>query len=435
MDSQAIRPQTVEERIVWYALRYTYLLYAIGALYLLAPAIAWILLAIAGWRYVSLGRLHPLLPRHCLPLGIWIWVLGMFCMLVILWVGHLDFNLGVAKTIKSTIGWAKGWALLAIFPLIGCCQIRPAVIIRASMHVCLQTLVLLPVFIAAWLIGLPETLYISPLQAVGGPGPEFFALNLYEIDPGSGWPRWRMFTPWAPALGFVANLWFLFAMKEKDWRWKVIGITATIIMILMSGSRLAIVALVLVYPLSIAVEKIKHPAVPFGLGFMSTIIGVAAIPLYNAAAYAIETFRAARAGSSRVRSALARIAVDRSLNESPIWGHGIVERGPHLVEFMPIGSHHTWLGLLFVKGILGIIALAIPMLFTLAKFIFVSEPPVTRQLGFAILVLLGFYSLGENLEMLAYLIWPGLIYIGIVFRDIEIHAHKSKTEECKYAAS
>ena len=31
-------------------------------------------------------------------------------------------------------------------------------------------------------------------------------------------------------------------------------------------------------------------------------------------------------------------------------GTRIVERGPHLVEFMPIGSHHTWYSLLFVKG-------------------------------------------------------------------------------------
>ena len=29
------------------------------------------------------------------------------------------------------------------------------------------------------------------------------------------------------------------------------------------------------------------------------------------------------------------------------FGHGTVAPGPHLVEYMPIGSHHTWFGLLF----------------------------------------------------------------------------------------
>ena len=44
-----------------------------------------------------------------------------------------------------------------------------------------------------------------------------------------------------------------------------------------------------------------------------------------------------------------------------IWGHGTVERGPHIVEYMPIGSHHTWNGLLFVKGMVGYAGLAVPM--------------------------------------------------------------------------
>ncbi len=44
---------------------------------------------------------------------------GVLVMLVTLWVGHLQLNLGTGETIKSTIGWAKGWALAALFPLAG----------------------------------------------------------------------------------------------------------------------------------------------------------------------------------------------------------------------------------------------------------------------------------------------------------------------------
>jgi hypothetical protein len=354
-----------------------------------------------------------------LPSAIWVWIAGMLVLLLALIVGHLDFSLGITKTIKSSIGWAKGWALLAIFPLIGCMNIRPEVIYRASMHVCLHTLLLLPLFIGAWIIGLPQTLYVSPLQVIGGPGPEFFAFNLYEIDPGSGNPRWRLFTPWAPALGFVANIFFIFAMQEKVLKWKVIGIIASILMILMSGSRLALVSLVIVWLGSLMLSYIRKPETPFLAAIGSTILGLVAVPAINASSNFWQAFRAARADSTRVRDTLGRIAVDRWSSEAPIWGHGIVERGPHLVEFMPIGSHHSWFGLLFVKGIVGALALAIPLFYSIVQFIWWSDRLPVVRVALAMTLLLLLYTFGENLEILAYLIWPALVVIGAA--HLEIH--------------
>lgn len=34
-------------------------------------------------------------------------------------------------------------------------------------------------------------------------------------------------------------------------------------------------------------------------------------------------------------------------------------------------------------------------------------------------LLMTFYSIGENLEILAYLIWPGLIVMGIAARELK----------------
>jgi hypothetical protein len=47
---------------------------------------------------------------------------------------------------------------------------------------------------------------------------------------------------------------------------------------------------------------------------------------------------------------LGEIAQQRWRHEAFWFGHGMVERGPHLVEYMPIGSHHSWYGLLLSKG-------------------------------------------------------------------------------------
>ncbi|RDH44959.1 capsular biosynthesis protein [Zooshikella ganghwensis] len=406
MDTQAITPENTAERIVWFALTATYPLYFIGALYISGPVIAWLLFFLFVHQW--------LLPQNnsSMPVGILLWVIGMLTMLVALIVGHLDWQLGTGKLIKSSIGWAKGWALLALFILAGMLPIRPELIYRAAMKVCLHTLLLCPVFIVSWIVGLPDTPYVSPLKVIGGPGPEFFAVSLYEIDPGSGLPRWRLFTPWAPALGFVANIFFLFALQEKSKQWRIIGISASILMILMSQSRLAAVTLVCIALLPIFLRiAFSIYCTLFGAVF-SLIFALSGSKIIEFIVNFWESFKGARADSTRVRATLANIAVQRWQSEAPIWGHGIVERGPHLVEYMPIGSHHSWYGLLFVKGIVGFFALAIPLVFSLLSLGWQALKHPYIQTGFASSAILMLYTFGENLEILAYLIWPALLSMG-----------------------
>lgn len=424
MDTQTIAPKTTEEHVVWNTIRATYLFYAAGALYIVAPVMAWLMMALFAKRLWKQGWSHPGFAMAGIPFAIQLWIGGMFVLLVVLVIAHFDYQLGVAMLIKSSIGWAKGWALLALFPLLGCLQIRPEIIYRASMHVCLHTCLLLPLFVGAWMAGLPELAYVSPLKIVGGPGIEFFAVSLYEIDPGSGSPRWRLFTPWAPALGFVANICFVFALQEKDefWRWS--GIAGSILMILMSGSRLALVAIVVVWLSTGVIGSLRNPCAPFVGAVLSAFCGATGVKIYDAFDSFWRAFRAARAASTRVRDALARIAVDRWSSESPVWGHGIVERGPHLVEFMPIGSHHSWYGLLFVKGAVGAAALAVPMIFSFIQLAWRCNDLRIARVGVAMILLLFLYTFGENLEILAYLIWPALMMVGVAHREVSLNPEK-----------
>ncbi|WP_458527028.1 O-antigen ligase domain-containing protein [Onishia taeanensis] len=385
----------------------TYPLYFLGALYLCAPVLAWLLALLVVKRQL----LDPTPAR--LPPAMWIWMLGMLMMLVALVVGHLDWQLGTGKLIKSSIGWAKGWALLALFILAGSLSIRPAILYRAAMIVCLHTLLLAPVFVLAWLAGLPDTPYVSPLKAIGGPGPEFFAVSLYEIDPGSGLPRWRLFTPWAPALGFVANIFFLFALQETSRRWRLIGISASILMILMSQSRLAAVSLVFLALMPLGIRLLRGSVIPWLGAACASLVALIGARLIDAAMNFWAAFKGARADSTRVREALGRIAIERWKSEAPVWGHGVVERGPHLVEYMPIGSHHSWYGLLFVKGAVGFFALAVPMAVSLLGLLLRAPRDPLVRTGFGACCLLMLYTFGENLEILAYLIWPALVIIGL----------------------
>ena len=406
-------PETPEERIVWYAMLGTWGFWLLGALYIVAPVIAWILFAM-GLRTLCLELVRGgSFRRFGISWSVLAWFAGMAMMLVALVIGHANHGIGLGATIKSSIGWAKGWALMALFPFIGCLAIRPALVIRAACTVGKHTLIAIPVLVAWWLAGLPQILWVSPLQAVGGPGPEFFSVMLYEIDPGSGWPRWRMFAPWAPALGFVGNLYFLFALHEPDRRWRLYGLLGSVSMILMSGSRLAIVALATVAIATWVISRASRPAMLYAGGLGCAALGLLAAPLLRALDAVATGFREARADSSRVRSALGRIAVERWRSEAPVWGHGVVERGPHLVEYMPIGSHHSWLGLLFVKGAVGFAALALPMLASASELALKSGRSDAARVGLGVLLTLFLYTFGENLEILAYLVWPGLLFLGM----------------------
>lgn len=414
MSRDTLKPENSDEKLIWYSITYTYLFWLLGAMYLVAPVIGWILLLRMLKRFIF-DRQDFIITTAQLC-----WIVGMFIMLIALVIAHFEHELGLPKLIKSSIGWAKGWALLAIFPLIGSLNIRPEIIYRATCIVCKHTFILFPFCIIAWLVGLPGTLYVSPLSIIGGPGPEFFSVSLYEIDPGSGTPRWRLFTPWAPALGMMGNLFLNFAIQEKDKRFKTYGIIGSLLLVLISQSRLALVCYFTLLGYFAFIRYHRSPwlyfiATPFTL--LSGIFGTQAIEKIE---MSITAIKAARAGSTRVRQHLVDIALERWANEALVWGHGIVERGPHLVEYMPIGSHHTWYGLLFVKGLVGAISLALPLLASFITLIgSILRAPIAAS-AVAVLLQLFLYTFGENLEILAYLFWPGLIVVGIAHKSAHI---------------
>jgi hypothetical protein len=415
-----ITPENLEEKLVWYAIVGTFAIYFIGGLYVLGAILPWLLFGCLCLRWWRQNSDTPLKERIHVPIGVWIWIGGMLLMQLSLIMGHLDYYLDMGQIIKSSIGWAKGWAILALFPMAGCLPIRPKLLYRAAALVCTMVLLLSPIFIAAYYVKLPEKLFISPLQVVGGPGPEFFEFRLYEIDPGDNTPRWRLFTPWAPALGFVANIYFFMILREPCKKWKYLGIAGCIMMCQISKSRLALLCLPVVWVLVELLSRISRPLSLMITGAIASTGGVTMPMVLDGLEKFSEQFAAARKDSSRVRAALGRIAIERWQTEAPLWGHGIVESGPHMVEYMPIGSHHTWYGLLFVKGIVGFGALAIPMIYSFMDLLIKSQRSDTAKLGLTMLLVIFLYTFGENLEILAYLYWPGLIGIGMGFCDLPI---------------
>ncbi|AUH33067.1 capsular biosynthesis protein [Paracoccus tegillarcae] len=413
-------PENPAERIVYKAMVYTWPLYGIGALYLVGPVLAWSLGALALISlYLGPAMRRDLRATGPVPPLVWVWFLGMFIMLIALWIGHLDWGLGLKQTIKSSIGWAKGWALLALFPLIGAVlPIRREVLIRGQCVIGAGTLVLAPLMLAAPYIGLPEKIFTSPLKAVGGPGPEYFSVYFFTFDPASWTPRWQFYAPWSPFAALLGVVMVVFALEEKNRKWMLAGLGAGILMILASKSRMGLVGLV-----ACTVAPRMMPLILRGWAWQSVAALTASLAVFGTALVsmakdAVATFKGARADSTRVRETLQRIAGERWRNEAVWFGHGTVHPGSHAVEFMPIGSHHTWWGLLFVKGVVGFGALLVPMVWHVLFSLIDAARHQRGRLPLGILMTIVLLSFGENLEIEAYMLWPGLVLLGVHLREV-----------------
>ncbi len=424
MSGTGPRAANPAEAMVAWTIRATWPFYALGALYIVGPVMAWVLAALACLSlYIGRAMRPDLRAAGPVPPVVWGWILGMIVMLIALWVGHLDWGLGAGKTIKSSIGWAKGWALMALFPLAGAVlPIRRAPLVRAQCVVGLWTVCLLPLLVAAPHIGLPSQIFVSPLKVVGGPGPEYFTVYLYTLDPASWTPRWQFYAPWSPFAGLLGVVMVLFALEERDRRWMAVGILAGVAMILLSKSRMSLVALV-VCSVGPRMMPLLLRSWAWGVAsVVATSLAALGVPLLNLVTDAVERFKNARADSTRVRATLQRIAEDRWQAEAFWFGHGTVEPGPHLVEHMPIGSHHTWYGLLFVKGVIGMLALLVPLLWQLGLALGDAARGARGRLPLGIMLVLVILSFGENIEIEAYLLWPALLILGIHARELRAGA-------------
>lgn len=414
MAAYRLRPENIEERLVYWPLVLVWPLWATGFLLVTFSFIGWVLFLIAvarriGWFPVT----HNHVERPA-PVIASAWLAGMALMLVALVVAHVDFGRGWFQTVKSGVGWVKGWGLIGAAVFAGAMtHVRPQILFRSMCILGAQTAVLTPIMIASALVGLPPSFYISPLYLVFGPDPIYYDIGFYSRDAGTLGFRLPYFAPWAPAAAFFGVIAIVFAIYEKHWAWRTAGIVGGLAMCVMSQSRLAVVAVPLIVAVLWMTARITRPWL---LGVLATCIVTALLfadPLMEVARDLEAAFTGARADSSRVRATLQRIAVHRWETEAIWFGHATVEKGPHLVEYMYIGSHHTWFGLLFVKGVVGFLACLLPYVWTLMELFVRAMRDRVAQAGLGATLALGLFSFGENLEMLAYMIWPAFLLIGI----------------------
>ncbi|MEO1133324.1 MAG: O-antigen ligase family protein [Cyanobacteria bacterium J06639_1] len=401
-----LEPANAIESVIFWAVASTYPIWLVGGLYLVGSALGWLAGLLLLARILRSGR-SPI------PGTVWLWIVGIVAIAGTLFASHADFHQSTGTLIKSLVSWARTWALLPLYLLVGCLPIRPQILYRAAGVVSAWTLALMPFLWGLKAIHFREIWYTSPLRVLGGPNAiSFFQIGVYSAeDHGAGELRWKLFAPWSPALGLMGVFFFMFALQDKGkWRW--IGIVGSLLMIGMSGSRMSLVSLPAVLIATWCLHNIRRPMVLVGAGIASALGGLGADWAIAKFTSFYRAFKAARAGSSQVRSDLQKIAWFR-FPEAPIWGHGMVDSGPITVAYMPIGSHHTWFGLLFVHGVVGLVALLVPMVVTTLDLAWRSLSDPLAMTGLRLMLTLWLFSLGENIESIAYFYWPALVGIGM----------------------
>ncbi|MFV0368730.1 MAG: O-antigen ligase family protein [Hyphomicrobiaceae bacterium] len=403
--------RSLEEQTIYYTLSLTWVWYFLGAMYMVPPVIGW-LLATLWLKRVITGE-----QKRGVPYLIVIWWAAMLIMEVALIVGHLNWSLGIPTMIKSSVGWAKGWALMGVFGLIGgAMQIRADVLSRAATNLAIQTLILIPLFVVAPIVGIAGTLYHSPLMVLGGPGPEYFEIQLYSKDF-SGAVRWSFFAPWAPAAAVAFGVLAPLILRDKSLARRTLGLLAVVMVVLMSKSRLGMVSIPISLAGAMLMSQVTRPKILFAGAVLALAVGLMGEPLHHQFELRKAEIGDMRADSTFVRAALERIALYRWRHEAPVWGHGVVEPGPAIVEEMPIGSHHSWYGLLFVKGVVGFIALLVPLVVSFLFFFARSQKSRNARTALGIILFFILTTFTENVEMLAYMMWPAFVMFGIAARE------------------
>jgi hypothetical protein len=344
------------------------------------------------------------------------------CILVIgfvLIIGLFDFGYSPTKIVKSFINFfLRTWALLALFPLAGCLKVRPQIIFRAVCILCLQCLILTIISYGAHFAGIALPQYTSTLLAkIGGIGEGYYEVSLFFLEQGEKF-RLTLFAPWAPALAFAGNIFFFLAKEESNKFWRFAGMSSSALLVWGSASRLGLLCLISLPFIIFVLSNLARPSMQFTAAVGSFISGLFGYRIISGLQDLKAYLDNLRASSTRVREDLASMALYYWRTDAPIWGHGLKpSRGPEVVNFMPLGSHHTWLGLLYVHGIVGLIAFIIPIVYSFVELTIKSQNSKIARTGLTMLLILLIFSIGENLETLAYIYWPGLVMLGIALKE------------------
>ncbi len=413
------------EKIIWFQSLFIYPIYLSGTLFIFNLLQLWILVGYTLFWQVKLSlettnKIDSIDIRHwrSIPLLMWGWLISMILMGVTILIGLYENGYNSNEMMRSTMGWMGDWSLLGIYPVLGyLLPIRPVVIYRSACVIAAQSLIAIPICYGAYLLKLPGLIYLSPLERIIQNGKTFYLISWYTREVDSDGIRFALFTPWAPALGLISCIFFFYALEEQTPVWKWLGIVGSLAMMIASVSRGAYLFLPATIAIVWVIKNLSFIQFQLSLGLSCFLGGIGSALLLDRFQEFSDNFKSARKSSSQLRSELERVAFDR-WTDSPIFGHAKQIPGPEFLKNMPIGSHHTWIGLLFTQGLTGFCLFFTPVVWSLIGLSLKTKSNPIAHVTLKALILITFTSFGENIEKLAYLHWSAFLLIGTAYREV-----------------
>jgi hypothetical protein len=94
---------------------------------------------------------------------------------------------------------------------------------------------------------------------------------------------------------------------------------------------------------------------------------------------------------------------------------------------MPLGTHQTWIGLLYTHGIVGFSAFTVAFLWSFLTILLKAKESETARVGLTLFVCITLASFVDNIDFLAYSIWPALLIIGIALNE-KVYTIEAKSQ-------
>lgn len=419
-----MKPQNLPEVIVWYYIISSYPIYFLGAQSVLTPILGITLVAyllIKWWNQdpTSNNKIH-------ISLTCWVWIISLLVIALTTIVGGIDFQYGITRIAKSLLnqGWLRTWGVIGLFIVAGNLKIRTQLVSRALSIFCVQSLVIIPIiYCVIQFIDIPNPLYTSPFQIFQG-SPDSYAVRLsYGADSFlPGFKRLVLLAPWPTPFGLVANIYFFIIKQESNQKLRFCGMIATVMMIVLSGSRLALLCLIFTLFLVWFLTNFARPWLHVGIGISCYLVGIwpnVLLSFFGSFKSWFDELRAGAGDSTNARSIMVRVGIERWQNEAFFWGHTPMAQDniPKPLVPTPIGSHHTWVGLLFDHGLIGCLAFAIAMGWSFIDLLIKAQTSESAKMGLGILIILTIFTFGEPIPTYSYLLWPGFLFLGILFKE------------------
>lgn len=421
--------KSFSEKVLYWSIVLTPLWWLLGIQILFFPTIA-VGLLIHSFNFDKLFKVQ-------VPNFIWIWLAFA---LVTLWataLGLVDVGFLPLRVAASLVNFLKGYFLIfACLFLPFWSRIRIKVVVRAVAWLAIGYGITAILQFVILTLGVWNEPIYPPLARLI-PGDKLSLLvkpAVYSPFLGIPLPRTSLYTADPPIPGVCGLLCFFICSTESNCRLRWLSITGSLIALLVSQSRLAWICFPLAFLIAASFRsRLAREGSLWGMAALFMVCAMLGITLVDLQQQALATFTEARAASSTDRAFVLAKTIE-AWQERPWLGWGISQGTAKWYTYnIALGSFSTYIGVLYLSGILGLISLISALSSTLWHFwVLAIQGRHLAQLAFASFAALCIFIEGLPLSWMCVYFWFYFIWLGAILRETgSVIPTASKWEELR----